>query len=136
MHEDDELAAIRQKKIAEIKEKLASRENQISEPVELTDSDFALFVKKYPNVVVDFWAPWCGPCRAFAPVFHRAAKEHAGKIVFGKVNVDENEATAEKYGITGVPTIIAFKNGKEIERFVGAMPYSDFLNALRSVYGE
>ncbi|MCX8174112.1 MAG: thioredoxin [Thermoplasmata archaeon] len=137
MHaEDDELEMIRRKKIAEaMKPSTQNKAEAISEPVNLTDADFSNFIKKHPNVIVDFWAAWCGPCRTFAPVFQRAAKEYAGKIVFGKLNVDENPATAEKFGVNGIPTVLAFKNGKLVERFVGAMPYPVFVRTLKEVYG-
>ncbi|MEM3395784.1 MAG: thioredoxin [Thermoplasmata archaeon] len=137
MHaEEDELEAIRQKKIAEMMENTSKAKEPVkSEPIELTDAEFLSFIKKHPNVIVDFWASWCGPCRAFAPVFHRAAKEYAGQIVFGKLNVDENPVTPEKFGVSGIPTILAFKNGKLVERFVGAMPYPMLQRALKQVYG-
>jgi thioredoxin 2 len=72
-------------------------------------------------VVVDFWAPWCGPCRAMAPMFAQAAEELAGKARFVKVNVDEQQALAARYGIRAIPTIALFRNGREEKRSAGAM---------------
>lgn len=88
--------------------------------VNVTDQDFEQQVLKSPEpVVVDFWAPWCGPCRAMAPVFEELSTEYAGKLRFAKMNTDENERTAPHYGIQGIPTAIFFKDGHEVNRMVG-----------------
>ena len=73
-------------------------------------------------VLVDFWAPWCAPCRAVAPVIEEMARDYTGKILFGKLNVDENRRVATQYGIMGIPTLLVFKNGQLVDRLVGAMP--------------
>jgi thioredoxin 1 len=93
-------------------------------PIELTDADFDENVKKYSLIVVDNWAPWCPPCRILGPVIDNLAKKLSGKIVFGKLNVDENKEVASKYEIMSIPTLLVFKNGKLIDRMVGAMPES------------
>jgi len=88
--------------------------------LKLTDDDFGTKVEKAAGVaLVDFWAEWCGPCRAFAPVLDEIATEYAGKASVGKLNVDEGRTTAAKYEIRAIPTTIIFRDGKEVERFVG-----------------
>jgi len=93
-----------------------------SEPVVVTDADFDAFVAKYPLVVIDCWAPWCGPCRMVAPVVEALAKEMSGKIVFGKLNTDENPTIPNKFNISAIPTLLVFKGGKLADRIIGAMP--------------
>jgi thioredoxin 1 len=80
-------------------------------------------------VLVDFWATWCAPCKAIAPLIDSAADEFAGKVKVGKVNVDENQATPGKYGVRGIPTLIVFKGGVVVDQIVGAVPKSQ-LDAL------
>ena len=81
-------------------------------------------------VLVDFWAPWCGPCKAMGPTIDALAGEYAGKIKIGKMNTDENPATPMKYQVRGIPTLLLFKNGKVVEQRVGAMPKPDVQKML------
>ncbi|MFQ3573724.1 MAG: thioredoxin [Thermodesulfovibrionales bacterium] len=83
--------------------------------------------------VVDFWAAWCGPCKIIAPTIEELAKEYAGKVKIGKLNTDENNDVASKYKIMGIPTIIFFKDGKEIDKIVGAVPKSQLKNKIDSL---
>jgi len=76
-------------------------------------------------MIVDFWAPWCGPCRMVGPVVEEIAGDHADKVIVGKVNVDENPATATKFGIMSIPTIILFKDGQAAKKIIGARPKAD-----------
>ncbi len=91
-------------------------------PVELSDANFYEVVGSHPLVVVDFWAPWCGPCRVVSPVLEQLASEMAGQATFGKLNVDDNPMTSQKFGIQGIPTILVFKVGQPVDGIVGAAP--------------
>ena len=79
-------------------------------------------VKNNPSLVIDCWAPWCGPCRMMSPVIDELATDYKGKITFGKLNTDENQDVAAKYGIKAIPTLLIFKDGKLTDRKVGALP--------------
>jgi thioredoxin 1 len=99
-----------------------------SEVKTLTDATFDTEVADTGTpMIVDFWAPWCGPCRMVGPVIDEIAQEHADKVSVGKVNVDENPATAQKYGIMSIPTIILFKDGEPAKKVIGARSKADFL---------
>jgi thioredoxin 1 len=96
----------------------------------ITDSSFdADVIKSGKPVLVDFWATWCAPCKAIAPVLDAIAEEYDGQVIVGKVNVDDSPATPGKYGVRGIPTIILFKDGKVVDQVVGAVPKSQ-LEAL------
>jgi thioredoxin 1 len=110
----------------------------MSEPIHVTDAAFEKTVlqSKLP-VIVDFWAPWCGPCRAVAPILEKIATDQDGKLVVAKVNTDENPEWAMKYGVQGIPTMLFISGGKVIHQQVGAMPepmlrqvVDAFLNAI------
>ena len=91
-------------------------------PVQLSDQNFDENVKRYPTVVIDCWAPWCAPCRMVGPIVEDLAKEMQGKMVFGKLNVDENQMISARYGIMSIPTLLVFKDGNLVDSIIGAMP--------------
>src|SRR5690349_21255728 len=92
-------------------------------PITLRDADFDAFVQKTDlPVVVDFWAPWCGPCRAMAPQFEQAAKQLKGRVVFAKVNSDDSPQLSQRYGIRSIPTMVRLQQGRELDRRSGALP--------------
>jgi thioredoxin 1 len=114
---DKEIEAIKEKKLREMKMKAEAKE-----PLQLTDAEFENVIGKNDLVVVDFWAPWCGPCRMIAPIMEELAKALSGKAVIAKVNVDENQIVPQKFGIMGIPTILIFKKGKLVDKIVGYVP--------------
>ena len=98
---------------------------------EVTDATFESEVLKAAlPVLVDFWAPWCGPCRAIAPVVEEIATEYSGKLKVLKLNTDENPKTAQSYRISGIPSLMVFKNGQPVEQVVGAVPKSTLSSAV------
>jgi len=123
--EDEELARIKRAKLQEMMRSVAGKKQEkptLSKPVKVTDATFKETIQNNPLVVVDCWAPWCGPCQIVAPVIEEMARDYAGRILFGKLNVDENQEVATQYQIMGIPTLLVFKNGKLADRIVGAMP--------------
>jgi thioredoxin 1 len=95
----------------------------LDEPIHVTDLAFEKSVLQSPlPVIVDFWAPWCGPCRMVAPTLEKLAKEYAGKLVVAKVDTDENPEWAGKFGVQGIPTMLFVSAGKVVHRQVGALP--------------
>lgn len=94
----------------------------LTEPVVLTDSNFKDEIAKYPVMLVDFWASWCGPCRMVSPIIEKLAKEYSGRVAFGKVNVDENQMISGSFGIQSIPTMMIFKGGKAVDVMIGAVP--------------
>jgi thioredoxin 1 len=105
----------------------------IEEPIHVTDAAFEKTVMQSTvPTVVDFWAPWCGPCRMVAPVLDKLAKEYAGKLLVAKVNTDENPDWAMKFGVQGIPTMLFVADGKVVHRQVGALPEP----MLRDVVGQ
>lgn len=133
---DEELVAIRDRKLRDLMSEIdqtKDKGNWPGEPVEVTDSNFESSMKDYEYLVVDCWAPWCGPCRMIAPTIEAMAKDYKGKVVFGKLNTDQNISTAQKYGIMSIPTLLFFKNGELVDRLIGAVPRQYIEEKLKSI---
>lgn len=113
----------------------------INTPVHVTDAEFEKSVlQSTVPVIVDFWAPWCGPCKMVAPTLDKLASEYAGKVVVAKVNTDENPDWATRFGVQGIPTMLFIANGKLVHRQVGALPepmlrdiVKEFLDVVESI---
>jgi thioredoxin 1 len=103
-------------------------------PIPVTDADFARTVLQSPRpVLVDFWAPWCAPCRAIAPALEQLATEYGGRVTIAKLNTDENQRTMAQYGVQGIPALLIFKGGQEVGRLVGLRPKQAIKQALDQV---
>jgi thioredoxin 2 len=100
-------------------------------PITVTDATFSAEVERSPlPVLLDLWAAWCGPCRMIAPTVEQLAAELAGRVRVAKLNVDENPATAARYNVQGIPTLLIFKDGQEVDRIVGVQPKSEIARRL------
>lgn len=99
--------------------------------IEVTDANFdATVLKNTLPVLVDFWAPWCGPCRAVSPIVEEIAKELDGKVAVCKVNVDENQASPSRFGIRAIPTLIVFKDGEVVDQITGAVAKNNIMDLI------
>jgi thioredoxin 1 len=132
-HNDKEILEIKERKLREMQKVATMRStmNSITRPIILTDSNFREEISKYPFMVIDFWAPWCGPCRIVSPIMEQLASEYAGRVVFGKLNIDENQMVAQSFGIQSVPTMMILKNSIVVDILVGALPKSQIETKLR-----
>jgi thioredoxin 1 len=101
---------------------LGEKTRMSTESIIVTDSNFNDTIKKHSLMLIDFWAPWCGPCRALHPTIEELTKEYAGKVTIGRLNVDENPNTAECFQVYSIPTMLIMKNGCEVDRIVGLVP--------------
>jgi thioredoxin 1 len=102
--------------------------------LELTDANFKTSVLESDKLsVVDFWAEWCGPCRAISPMIEELAREYDGKVNVGKVNVDHNPEVSQTYGITSIPAILFLKGGQVVDKLVGAQPKSNFVKKIEAL---
>ena len=107
----------------------------IDRPIQVTDKTFDQIIEAHPAVVVDFWAQWCPPCRLIAPIIDELAKDYAGKVVFGKLNTDENQSTATKYNVMSVPNLLFFKKGKLVDQVIGAVPRQHIEQKIKKIIG-
>jgi thioredoxin 1 len=129
---DDELERIRAKKIEELKSRMDNADVQAS-VIEIGDAIFHSSLEKYPRLLIDFWAPWCGPCRRVGPAVESLAIEFSGRMTFAKCNVDENPVIARSLGISAIPTLMFFVQGKPADRLVGAYPRETIRSRILSL---
>jgi thioredoxin 1 len=121
--EDEELGLINEKKMKELQQLVNEKEllKTIKEPITLSDSTFFETINKFPLMLVDFWAPWCGPCRMMSPIVDQIGRDYPGKLAVGKINVDENQLIARQFNVSSIPTLILFKRGKLLNKIIGAV---------------
>ena len=121
--EDEELRLINEKRMKKLQQLINEKEllKNIKEPLNLGDNTFFQTINKFPLMLVDFWAPWCGPCRMMSPIIDQIGKDYLGKLVVGKMNVDENPLIARQFSISSIPTLILFKRGKEVNKVIGSV---------------
>ena len=121
--EDEELKIINEKRMKKLQQIINEKEllKNIKDPLNLDDSSFLQTISKFPLLLVDFWAPWCGPCRMMSPLIDQIGKEYMGKLVVGKVNVDENPTISRQFGISSIPTLILFKKGQAVNKIIGSV---------------
>ncbi len=129
---DDELERIKKKMMDSMMAESSAGNGWPDAPVELGDTSFNEFVGKYSVAVIDCWAPWCGPCKMVSPVIEELSQEMKGQIVFGKLNIDENQGTARSFNIYAIPTLLVFKDGQMIDQIVGAFPKDQLKQRLNT----
>ena len=133
---DEELERIKEKKLKQLLARIRQKETEMpNKPVHVTDSNFNEMVTKNSLALIDFWASWCGPCLALAPIIDELAEEYAGKVFVGKLNVDENPRTAKLFQVFSIPTLVVMKNGREVDRIVGVVP-KKYIEATLRKYME
>jgi thioredoxin 1 len=121
--EDEELKIINEKRMKKLQQIMNEKEllKNNKDPLNLDDSNFSQTINKFPLLLVDFWAPWCGPCRMMSPLIDQIGKDYVGKLVVGKVNVDENPTVSRQFGISSIPTLILFKRGQALNKIIGSV---------------
>jgi len=131
---DPELEELRKKRMEMYAKQAEAEKERLGwpdMPIMLTDANFRETVALYPLMVVDLWAPWCGPCKMLGPVIEQLARELKGKVVFGKLNVDENQQTASSFKVMSIPTMLVIKERELVDRISGAVPRSTILQKLQ-----
>ncbi|UCE38039.1 MAG: thioredoxin [Thermoplasmata archaeon] len=132
----DELEEIRAKKIQsywnDMQPPAVTLERKMPNvPIELTDENFAEIIQEFDFIIVDCWAPWCGPCKMLSPVIDELAGDYEGKSVFGKLNTDMNRQVATEFGIMSIPTLLFIKNGRLVDTIIGAVPKEVIVSKMK-----
>jgi len=135
-----ETQRIKERKLVEMMQRartqLETAAKNDGKPILLSDASFSSEISKYPLMVVDFWAAWCGPCRTVAPIIEQLAKEYAGRVAFGKLNVDENPLTSGEFEVQSIPTLLIFRNGEAVDGIVGAVPKYQIESRIKAHLGN
>ena len=138
--EDAETQNIREKRLVDMmrrtRAQLQTAEKYDGKPIILSDTTFSSEISKHPLMVVDFWAAWCGPCRMVAPIVEQLAKEYAGRVAFGKLNVDENPLTSNEFQVQNIPTLLIFRDGQPVDGIIGAAPKYQIESKLKAQLGN
>lgn len=129
---NDDLQRIREERLRELEASILGSTGRV---VEISDDTFQDATKKHPCLVIDVWAEWCGPCRMVAPVIADLAQDFAGRVTFGKCNVDLNPRIAASFSITAIPTLLFFANGMLVDRVVGALPREAMRSRVMRAFG-
>jgi thioredoxin 1 len=136
--DDPELQEIRRRRLQEMMVNMSGNGSDTkdwpSTPIEVTDDNIEEIAKKYPHLVVDCWAEWCGPCRIVGPVIEELASELQGKVVFGKLNTDLNRRVPRQYGIMSIPTMLYYKDGQVVGKTIGALPKQYIQDAISQAF--
>src|SRR5881398_3856006 len=139
-NEELEIQRIKEKKLIEMMQKartqLETAARNDGKPILLSDASFSSEISKYPLMVVDFWAAWCGPCRIVAPIVEQLAKEYSGRVAFGKLNVDENPLTSNEFQVQSIPTLLIFRDGQPVDGIIGAAPKYQIESKLKAQLGN
>ena len=139
-NEDMEIQTIRERKLVEMMQKaraqLQTADKDDGKPIILSDASFSSEISKYPLMLVDFWAAWCGPCRMVAPIIEQLAKDYAGRVAFGKLDVDENPLTAGEFDVQSIPTLLIFKDGEAVDGIIGAVPKHQIESKIKAQLGN
>ncbi|MDH7592996.1 MAG: thioredoxin [Methanomicrobiales archaeon] len=120
IHMDDELRQLREKRLQEMMKAMETKKKP--DVIVVNGSNFSEILKENRFVLLDFWAEWCGPCRTISPIVEELASEFRGRVAFGKCNTDENPQIAGQFGISAIPTLLLFANGRLVDRVIGAYP--------------